>query len=91
VGLTHRLCVHGHCCAVVAAVISVASWANDVEGAPLSCTLNIAWAKLGLTAATATITASAIDGFQGNLTVSATKPTLEIPATKGWLLAVHGP
>jgi len=40
---------------------------------------------------TATITASAISGFQGNLTVLATNPRVDVPAAQGWLLAVHGP
>jgi hypothetical protein len=70
------------------AVISVASWASAGN---MTCTLDIDWAKLGLSAATATITASAIAGFQGDLSVSAAQPTIVVPAAKGWLLAVHGP
>ena len=69
-------------------MISVASWANS---GTISCTLNIDWAKLGLSAATATITASAIAGFQSNLTVAVTNPTVNVSAAKGWLLAVYGP
>jgi hypothetical protein len=70
------------------AVIALASWASSGN---TSCTLNIDWAKLGLSASTATITAPAITGFQGNLTVDATNPTVEVGAGFGWLLAVSGP
>ena len=42
-------------------------------------------------AQTATISASAISAFQGNLSLPASNPTVDVPAAKGWLLAVHGP
>lgn len=70
------------------AVISIASWA--AAGVNTTCTLNINWAKLGLSAASATITAAPISGFQDSLTVQASKPTVVVQGTKGWLLAVHG-
>ena len=69
-------------------MIAVASWHSTGTA---SCTLHIDWSKIGLAARTATITASAISGFQGNLTVDATRPTIEVGAAKGWLLAVSGP
>lgn len=68
------------------AVISVASWA--AVGVNTTCTLNIDWSALGLSASTATITASPIEDFQGSLTVLASRPIVTVPGTKGWLLAV---
>lgn len=70
------------------AVVAVASWANTGN---ITCTLNIDWARLGLSASSATITATSIKNFQGDLTVPASRPTIEVPAAKGWLLAIDGP
>jgi hypothetical protein len=70
------------------AVVAVASWANTGN---TTCTLNVDWKRLGLSASSATITASSITNFQGDLTVPASQPTIEVPAAKGWLLAIDGP
>ena len=68
-------------------VIAVASWAE--KGHATNVTLSIDWAQLGLTAATATITAHAIAGFQPQMVVDPSSAALLIPGEQGFLLDVR--
>jgi hypothetical protein len=66
-----------------AALISVASWAQDT----VLCSLSIDWNSLGLDSAKATIKAPAVKNFQDEHTFRVGEK-IPVPPAKGWLLEV---
>jgi hypothetical protein len=66
------------------ALLSVASWAPDT----VSVNLKVDWKALGLDSSRATITAPAIDSFQGARSFKPGEPVPVAPA-RGWLLELR--
>lgn len=65
------------------ALVAVASWAADTVSVPLT----IDWRAVGIPAASARISARAIEGFQPALELAPDQP-LRIAPGKGWLLEI---
>jgi hypothetical protein len=64
-------------------LVSIASWAKD----PVSVSLQLDWARLGLDPARVTVTAPAIEKFQDERTFKLGEP-IPIEPGKGWLLVI---
>ena len=67
-------------------VVAVASWDNAKA---TTVALELDWAALGLSPASVTMRAPALDGLQPELTLDPAAPVLTLPPAKGWLIDVR--